>query len=130
MAAAIYAIRRKKERRAAFGTRSDASDPANAVGGQPDFVAKYCACWAWFWSKTDIDEKFWSLQERISKAYLAPKAQVFVACFIFGNFIVTIAEKQFDPTGTLHPNLWFGFEVAVRTSTCDQPPRDPCRSPC
>jgi len=98
MAAAIIAIKRKKEARAkragapAGGGEEEDSQP-------PEWASKSCVgrAWIWFWSKTDMDEKFWSKQDVMSKFYHNGKCQAFVAFLIVGNFLCTIVQMTIDP---------------------------------
>ena len=106
MAAAILAI--KKRNKEGRGKRRSILRP-NADGESPEW-AKQCVCWNSFWSRTNIDEKFWSLQPTMSKLYAHPKSQAFIAAVIMGNFMCNIVQKEIDPGEYLYSDTFYIFE--------------------
>jgi len=93
---AFVAAIRKRDKGPRRRKKADVDDD------EPPEWAKNCSCWYSFWSKTNIDEKFWSLQPLAQQYYALPKAQAFVAGLIMGNFVCNIIEKQIDPGSTIY----------------------------
>lgn len=93
MAAAIMAIKKKQRARQEKGAGRTQNLPLDE-DQPPEWATKSRVGTAWnaFWSKTELDDKFWSYQERVSAAYTSDKAQAGVAALIVGNFICTIVQ--------------------------------------
>lgn len=108
MAAAILAIKRKNKDRQ--GQSKPQAPGASEKDSEPPDWAKRCSCWFWFWSKTDLDERFWSYQEKAQTVYANTRVQGFVAALIMGNFLCNIVEKQIDPRSIKYTDNFFIFE--------------------
>jgi len=95
MAAAVAVIRKKNAGRLGKGKGRSAIDDEHP----PDWATKSSAGLAWtrFWQQTQIDDKFWSLQDRASLFYSNGRTQAVVAALIVGNFLTTIVQMTVDP---------------------------------
>ena len=102
MAAAIIAIRKKREARRARGGGKGGGSAAAADDQPPDWATQSTVfrLWTRFWEQTDIDDKFWSLQPKMSAIYTNGRCQAGVAGLIVGNFICTIVQMTIDPRDT------------------------------
>jgi len=57
-------------------------------------------------------ENMMERQERVRVTYTGLRVQAFVAVLIGGNFLVNVAEKQFDPKGDQGmEHIWYPFEL-------------------
>jgi len=50
-------------------------------------------------------------QQQARKTYGHHKVQRVIGALIMGNFVTACAQKQFDPTETLYPDLWYLIET-------------------
>ena len=56
---------------------------------------------------------FWKHQKKIRHFYADDRVVIFVAGLIVLNFLVSVAEKQFDPgpVPQMYPRTWFRFAL-------------------